>query len=96
MEEVTNLEIYHDLVASRFVAQLGFGEAYVAYRREGSVMDILSTQVPHQHRRLGIGEKLVTRALDHAQANGFTVVPTCSFVPVVIDAHPKYRELVAE
>ena len=90
------MDICHDPGTERFVAHLACGEAYVLYRQKGDMMDIVSTWVPPEHRRLGIGEKLVICALNHAQANEYKVVPTCPFVPGVIDAHPEYETLIAD
>ncbi len=93
---VETLEVRHDVEARRFVAELECGQAYVAYRLDGAVMDIASTWVPRQHRRLGIGERVVVSALEHARAEGYRVIPSCPFVPRVIEAHAEYRDLIAD
>ena len=93
---VETLEVQHDREARRFVAELECGQAYVTYRLDGGVIDLVSTWVPRQHRQLGIGERVVMQALDHARAEGYRVIPSCPFVPRVIDAHPEYRDLIED
>ena len=90
------MDISHNPGTERFAVHLAGGEAYVSYRQRGELMDIVSTWVPPEHRRLGIGEKLVICALNHAQANEYKVIPTCPFVPDVISAHPEYETLIVD
>ncbi len=88
------LQIEHDPESGRFQAALECGQAYVAYRRRGDALDLVSTWVPRQHRHVGIGERMVVHALEYARRNGLRVVPTCPFVPSVLADHPEYADLV--
>ncbi len=92
--DVETIAIHHDPESRRFAAALECGEAYVAYRPLDGALDLVSTWVPRQHRGLGIGERIVLHALDYARAHGLEVVPTCPFVPRVIERHPEYGSLV--
>jgi predicted GNAT family acetyltransferase len=53
------------------------------------------TETPQALRGGGIGERVVTGALDQARAQGLKVRPLCSFVRHVIAQHPEYSDLVA-
>ncbi len=94
--ETGALDIRHDADAGRFEVELPGGRAYLLYRREGDVLDLLSTFVPPEHRHRGIGEAIVLAALEHAWRQGYVVIPTCPFVGGVIERNPEYAELVAE
>lgn len=93
--ELETLDIRHDADAGRFEAELPAGRAYLLYRREGDVLDLLSTWVPPEHRHRGVGEAIVLAALEHASRRGLRVIPTCPFIPGVIRRHPEYADLVA-
>lgn len=90
----SGLQVRHNEKANRFEADLECGHAYVAYRLEGDTLDLRSTWVPRQHREQGIGERIVVHALEHARERDYRVIPTCPFVPWVIDRNPEFRDLV--
>lgn len=89
-------DVKHDREAGRFEIDLEAGTAFVDYELENGVLDLRSTFVPPAHRHRGIGERVVLAALDHARAHGYRVIPTCPFVPDVIERNPAYRDLVEE
>lgn len=89
-------EVTHDAEAGRFEIDLEAGTAFVDYELDDGVMDLRSTWVPPAHRHRGIGERVVVAALDHARARGYRVIPTCPFVPDVLERNPDYRDLVDE
>ena len=69
--------------------------AFANYRRDGSVLTVMHTEVPKRLEGHGIGSRLVAGALDIARAQGLTVVPRCSFVKAYIKRHPAYADLLA-
>lgn len=90
------IEIRHDEERKRFVATVNGAEARLEYRSAGDRrLDYRSTYVPEEHRHRGIGEALVTGALDWAREQGYRVVPSCPFVRRVIDDRPEYQDLLA-
>lgn len=90
------IEIRHDEERKRFVAPVDGAEARLEYRAAGDrTLDYRSTYVPEAHRHQGIGEALVTRALDWARERGYRIVPSCPFVRGVIEDRPEYQDLVA-
>ncbi|MBW3660497.1 MAG: N-acetyltransferase [Gemmatimonadetes bacterium] len=78
----------------RFVASTEAGEATLEYsKKDSGTIEYESTFVPEEARGRGIGERLVTHALDWASEQGYRVVPTCSFVQHVLEEKPEYRRL---
>lgn len=89
-------DVRHDAERSRFVIDLGDGEAVLEYSRmDGDTLDYRSTRVPPSHRGEGIAGRLATAALEYARGQGLQVVPSCSYVEGFIDRHPEYADLVA-
>lgn len=88
--------IEHDAAASRFVAHLDAGDAYLAYQTAGpSTLDLQHTMVPEEARGQGVGESLVRAAFDYARAHDQRVIPSCPFVASWLQEHPDAGDLVA-
>lgn len=69
--------------------------AFSEYKRAGSVLTVMHTEVPAALSGKGIGSALVRGLLDIARAQGLTVVPKCPFVAGYIDKHSEYADLLA-
>ena len=72
--------------------------------REVAVLDFTVTDgrwdLVHTHalpaaRGTGIASRLVRFALDRARAEGVRIIPSCPYLPVWLDRHPDYQDLVA-
>ena len=88
--------IEHDERASRFVAHLDGGDAYLAYERvAANTLDFQHTVVPEEDRGQGVGEALVRAAFDYARAHDKRVIPSCPFVASWLEEHPEAQSLVA-
>ncbi len=75
------LDIHHDTDAHRFEVQLDEGTAYLAYMDLGKqTLDFYRTFVPDPLRGRGIAAALAEQALNYAERNGYTVIPSCSYV----------------
>lgn len=70
----------HDEAQRRFVLDLDGYQAVLMYAKNGKVLDFYHTYVPDALRERGIAEKMVRAGFEYAQKNGFTVVPSCSYV----------------
>lgn len=78
----------------RFELDVEGETAFASYRRDGTVLTIMHTEVPKHLEGRGIGSRLVRGVLDIARAQGLTVVPRCSFVKAYIRRHPKDADLL--
>ena len=90
------VEIAHVADRSEFVALDPTGQVGVLqYHLASGAMDIQHTVVQPIAEGRGVGSALVVAALDHARAEGLSVIPTCPFVPAVLARHPEYAGLVS-
>lgn len=90
-----NDEVVHDPQEHLFYLQLDGQRAELHYRvREGKVLDYWHTEVPSTRRGQGWGEKLVVAALRWAQAQGYRVIPSCSYVHAIVRRRPEFAELI--
>src|SRR5262245_47809329 len=86
--------VEHRPEQQRFVLTLEGGEARLAYRLSGNVMDLSSTFVPNVARGKGTGGQLVEAALKYAREQNFQVIPTCWYAEEFIAKHPEYQDLL--
>ncbi len=89
------IAIDHQRARQRFVAVIEGLECVVDYQLAGSTMTITHTGVPASLGGRGIAGQLARFALDTAKAEGWKVVPACSYVAAWIEKHPEYQELLA-
>lgn len=90
------IEVNHRPEKNRYEVALDSETAYLAYRQNGDVLDLYSTQVPVKYRGRGIAAAIVKKALDDAAAQGQKVIPSCSYVAAYIERYPQYRALLAD
>jgi predicted GNAT family acetyltransferase len=91
-----DVDVTHDSRRRRFVARLGETESHLIYRPRGQgTVEFLTTYVEPAVRGRGVGERLVREALDWAEGEKLTVIPTCWFVGTVVRRHPEYEPLLA-
>ena len=75
------MEVQHDEKEGRFYLPLPEGgEAVLSYSRDGNTLDFYSTYVPPNVRSKGLAEQVVEAGFLYAQANGYKVIPSCSYV----------------
>ncbi len=89
------LEISHQASAQRFVAVVEGQECVVDYRLSGDTMTITHTGVPASLGGRGIAGELTRFALDTARAQGWKVIPACSYAARYIEKNPEYQDLLA-
>ena len=80
---------------NRFELATNAGLAVADYRKDGHLLIIYHTEVPVAVRGQGIGEQLVRGVLNEAHRRNLKVIPSCWFVPEVMEGEPKYRHLIA-
>ena len=93
----TTLTIVHDGDANRFIAHVpGGGNALLTYTRpHPTTIDIQSVYVPSRARGQGIAAELMRAALSYAKAQGYRVVPTCTYASGFFERYPEEVEGVS-
>jgi predicted GNAT family acetyltransferase len=92
--DLPSLDLHHDPAARRFSARLDGHEAELDYALRGGRMVIEHTGVPEAIGGRGVAAALVKAALEHARAQGWRVVPACSYSAAYVQRHPEYADLV--
>jgi predicted GNAT family acetyltransferase len=87
--------VRHNAALSRFELDADDATAVANYRLADGVMTFTHTEVPSRLRNRGIASRLVEGALASARAQGFKVVPLCSFVDDYIARHAEWEDLLA-
>jgi len=79
---------------SQFEMDTNAGLAFARYRREGTTLTVLHTEVPRAIEGRGLGTRLVRGMLDIARERGDKVVPLCGCVRTFIARNPAYADLL--
>lgn len=88
--------IVHDQEKECFKTEVDGLECVLEYRKiSATVLDFYHTYVPPKLRGRQIAEQLTTFALEYTRANGFKLVPSCSFVAHFISRNADFKDLVA-
>lgn len=88
-------DIRHDRDAHRFETRVDEVPCELDYVLADGVMTITHTRVPKAVGGRGIAAALVRAALDAARAEGWRVVPACSYASAWMQRHPEYDALRA-
>ncbi len=80
------LVIHHDRTNRQFETTVDGHRAYLAYVDLGKqTLDIYRTFVPDALRGRGVAAVLAQHALDFAASEGYSVIPSCSYVEWYIE-----------
>ncbi len=93
-----NVKIHRedDERGGRYIAKIegAAGEGELTYQRRGAGVVIANhTGVPTSLRGQGIAEQLVQALVADARAEGFKIIPACSYVAVQRQRHPEWEDL---
>jgi NAD+ kinase len=66
------------------------------YRRRGSYIELLDTEIEQTFAGRGLAGRLATAALEDARAKAVPVKVTCPFVTGYVERHPEYSDLLAD
>ena len=84
----------------RYLALLGGVESELTFTRikqgKRDLMIVDHTGVPKALSGRGVGLALVARAVEDARAEGFRIVPHCSFVRVMLQRHKDWQDVLAD
>ncbi|AGG88297.1 GNAT family N-acetyltransferase [Rhodanobacter denitrificans] len=86
--------ILHDRMARRFETRVDGVPCLLEYALADGVMTITHTGVPAAVGGRGIAAALVQEALATARAEGWKVVPACSYAAAWMQRHPEYHDLL--
>ena len=89
-----SLSVEHRKDAKRFEIQIEEYTAVLDYFINEKTITFTHTGVPRAFEGQGIGARIVRVGLDYARAQGYKVVPLCSFVDAYIRRHEEYGDLV--
>jgi len=83
------LEIRHNRENHLFETDVDGHRAYLAYMDLGKqTLDFYRTFVPDELRGRGVAAVLTKAALDYAQQEGYSVIPSCSYVEAYLQKNP--------
>jgi uncharacterized protein len=83
------LEIRHNRENHLFETDVDGHRAYLAYMDLGKqTLDFYRTFVPDELRGRGVAAVLTKAALDFAQQEGYSVIPSCSYVEAYLQKNP--------
>lgn len=88
-------DVRHDASAHRFEILVDGSLCELDYTLEHGVMTITHTGVPEAVGGRGLAGALVRAAMETARAQGWKVVPACSYASVWVQRHPEYDDLRA-
>lgn len=89
------VDITHDRAAYRFETRQDGLLCELEYTLAGGVMRIEHTGVPEAVGGRGIASALVLAAVQAARAEGWKVLPACSYAAVWMKRHPEFSDLLA-
>lgn len=86
------MTVRHNTAAGRYEMDTPHGVAIAVYRQQGGSRIFTHTEVPPADEGKGLGATIVRAALDDTKAQGFKIVPACSFVVAFVRRHPEYKD----
>lgn len=92
-ETTASADVKHDPEGGRFYLEADGGEARLSYRRDGDVLDFVSTFTSPELRGRGLAAEVVRAGFEYAKAEGKKVRPSCPYVDTFLRRNPQYREL---
>lgn len=88
-------DIRHDGAAHRFETTVDGATCELDYTLRDNLMTLTHTGVPAAVGGRGIASELVRAALEMARAEGWKVLPACSYAATWMQRHPEYASLRA-
>lgn len=89
------IDVQHDENARKYYALIDGKESILQYSPRGEgTLDFWRTYVPPELRGRGIADEIVRHALEEALEKGYRIVPSCWFVRVYMERHPRYQGMM--
>ncbi|HMB47338.1 MAG TPA: GNAT family N-acetyltransferase [Afifellaceae bacterium] len=81
----------------RYVVRIDGHEAEMTFSKAGQHLIIIDhTAVPDELRGLGIGSRLVLRAVEDARKAGQKIIPLCPYAASEFTKHPEYQDVASK
>jgi predicted GNAT family acetyltransferase len=81
----------------RWTAVLDGHESETTYSRASPILIIIDhTEVPDALRGRGVGQVLVTRAVEDARREGFKIIPLCPYAKSQFERHPDWSDVLSK
>ncbi len=90
-----SIDVHHDRAAGVFSAIVDGERCVLEYRLSGNTMTITHTGVPEAVAGRGIAGELMRAALAAARAEGWKIIPACSYARQYFDKHAELADLLA-
>lgn len=87
-------KIEHNSQGHCFELMLEGHRCVLDYTLHNNVMTVTHTGVPSELGGRGLAAEITKFALNHARAQGWKVIPQCSYVAAYVKKHPEYASLV--
>lgn len=84
------------ITPTRFEMEVDGHVAFILYRLQGDVVELIHTEVPLELAGRGVGSRLVRAVLDTLRDKGAKIHPLCPFVDAYVARHGEYADLVTE
>jgi uncharacterized protein len=88
MTDTTDAPVIDNQAESRFEVRANGYLAELLYRKNGSRLVLVHTEVPETLSGRGVAGRLVQAAVDKAAAGRMTVVPLCPYARAWLERHP--------
>jgi predicted GNAT family acetyltransferase len=88
-------DVVDNAAEERFELTVDGHRAELVYHLHGARLTLIHTEVPEELGGRGIGSILVQAALDRAQREHLTIIPTCPFARSWLEKHPDAAAAVA-
>lgn len=84
------------MTPTRFEMEVDGHVAFILYRLQGDVVELIHTEVQPELAGRGVGTRLVRAVLDRLRDQGAKIHPLCPFVDAYIARHGEYADLVTD
>lgn len=90
------ITFYNDAPNDRFVIEDADGLlGFISYEYADGVYDLQHTVMQPASKGRGLGTSLATQTFDWIRQHNNKLIPTCPFLPKVLEKFPEYNDLVA-